>query len=380
MSEYQYYEFRTVDRTLTHQDMRELRAISSRARITRTSFSNHYTYGDLKADHRQILRRYFDASLYFAHWSYVEVAFRFPVRTVDTKALRRYAGQGRSVAVQKQGGDVILTMAVDGEGDTFDLADDGRQWLSSLLPLRADIGSGDHRALYLGWLLDVQYGLVGDDTLEPVVPCGLGTLSPALECLVSVLGLDHDLVDVAVESSPPVGPATSDDHARAWLERLERRDLVDLLARIVRGDTAVIAQMRRESTRNASAPHASASPRSAGLLRARADALASARRTHDVNREQARLKLEEEAAHQAREESLEALAHDELAAWRRVEAQIATTRPGAYVTAVNLLVDLREAGRRGLTDGAAFERRLARLKAHHARKPALLARLAHAGL
>ena len=62
MSEYRYYEFRAVDRPLTQQDMRAMRLISTRAAITSTSFSNDYTYGDLKADHHQILRRYFDAS------------------------------------------------------------------------------------------------------------------------------------------------------------------------------------------------------------------------------------------------------------------------------------------------------------------------------
>lgn len=50
MSEYQYYEFRAIERALTDRQMQELRAISTRAAITRTSFSNYYTFGDLKAD------------------------------------------------------------------------------------------------------------------------------------------------------------------------------------------------------------------------------------------------------------------------------------------------------------------------------------------
>ena len=46
MSEYQYYEFRTIDRPLTQREMRELRAISTRAEISPTSFTNFYTFGD----------------------------------------------------------------------------------------------------------------------------------------------------------------------------------------------------------------------------------------------------------------------------------------------------------------------------------------------
>lgn len=67
MSEYQYYEFRAIDRALNDRQIRELRAISSRATISRTSFSNYYTFGDLKANPRDLLTKYFDASLHFAN-------------------------------------------------------------------------------------------------------------------------------------------------------------------------------------------------------------------------------------------------------------------------------------------------------------------------
>ncbi len=40
MSEYQYYEFRAIDRLLTDRQMQELRPISTRAAISCTSFSN----------------------------------------------------------------------------------------------------------------------------------------------------------------------------------------------------------------------------------------------------------------------------------------------------------------------------------------------------
>ena len=42
MSEYQYYEFRAIERPLTPEQMRELRTLSSRAEITSSSFTNTY--------------------------------------------------------------------------------------------------------------------------------------------------------------------------------------------------------------------------------------------------------------------------------------------------------------------------------------------------
>jgi hypothetical protein len=61
MSEYQYYEFAAVDRPLTAEDMRRLRALSSRATITPTRFSNFYTWGDFKGDPAVLMDQYFDA-------------------------------------------------------------------------------------------------------------------------------------------------------------------------------------------------------------------------------------------------------------------------------------------------------------------------------
>jgi len=50
MSEYQYYEFKAVDKPLTEKDMQALRNLSTRARITPTSFVNEYNWGDFKGN------------------------------------------------------------------------------------------------------------------------------------------------------------------------------------------------------------------------------------------------------------------------------------------------------------------------------------------
>jgi hypothetical protein len=50
VSEYQYYDFRAIDRLLTKKEMGSLRSISTRAAITTASFTNHYEWGDLNAN------------------------------------------------------------------------------------------------------------------------------------------------------------------------------------------------------------------------------------------------------------------------------------------------------------------------------------------
>ena len=376
MSEYQYYEFRAIDRPLTDQQTRELRAISTRAAISRTSFSNHYEYGDLKANPRDLLVKYFDASLYFANWLFLEVAFRYPKGAVDTKALRRYAA-GHTVEIRSTARDVIVAISLESDGESFDTADDGSSWLSSLTALRADIASGDERALYLAWLLDLQCGEIDDDALEPGRPDGLGRLSPTLDSFVDIMGIDRDLIAAAEEGSR-ASAAPSTRQVERWIAALDTDEHVALLARVARGDGSVGAEIMRRSRRHA--PQQLSGPlRTAGALRARAESLAEARRQAAQQREVRERARREREQQVARDRYLTGLAKRERQAWQRVDALVGTKRPADYAAALELLVDLRDvSGRTGR--GAAFGQRIAVLREAHAKKPSLLARLGKAGL
>ena len=93
MSEYQYYEFQTVDPPLGEADRKALRALSSRARITTTSFTNHYEWGDFKGDPRQLVERWFDLHLYLANWGTRRLIVRLPRRLME-RFLERLKGLG----------------------------------------------------------------------------------------------------------------------------------------------------------------------------------------------------------------------------------------------------------------------------------------------
>jgi hypothetical protein len=68
MSEYQYYEFQAIDRPLDKDAQEALRSISSRARITASSFANHCEWGDLSGDPRKFMERWFDLHLHRANF------------------------------------------------------------------------------------------------------------------------------------------------------------------------------------------------------------------------------------------------------------------------------------------------------------------------
>jgi len=90
MSEYQYYEFVAVDGPLTSEQQGELRALSTRGRISSSSFVNDYQWGDLKADPREWMERYFDAHLYLANWGTHRIALRLPRAALDPATAARY--------------------------------------------------------------------------------------------------------------------------------------------------------------------------------------------------------------------------------------------------------------------------------------------------
>ena len=174
MSEYQYYEFRTVDRSLTAEEIAELRKLSSRAEITATSFTNTYSFGNFRGNPDRMMEQYFDAFVYVANWGTRHFMVRLPVRGVDLPAIEAYAGGG--LAFWIKGEFVILSFRYDDEGGGE--WEEGGEWMPGLISLREELLNGDFRSLYLGWLSGL-YGDVEDEEPEPPVPAGLRTLTAA---------------------------------------------------------------------------------------------------------------------------------------------------------------------------------------------------------
>ena len=163
MSEYQYYEFQAIDRPLGDKEISELRAISTRAVITATSFTNTDNWGDLKADPEKLLRKYFDAFLYVANWGSHWLVFRVPADALDLDTVKAYQTP-ESFTVRRWGSHIVLSFRSEDEsGDWVD----GEGRLASLVSLRADILRGDFRALYLAWLHDAQRELVDNAACQP---------------------------------------------------------------------------------------------------------------------------------------------------------------------------------------------------------------------
>jgi hypothetical protein len=291
MSEYQYYDFRAIDRPLSSAQRAALREISTRAEISSTRFTNFYTFGDFKGSPVSLVERYFDAFLYLANWGTREFMFRVPLgRAPAIRILRSYLSTRFQTAAwfRVRSSHVILGFLSDDEEGDWESDGDGE--LASMIPVRSHLLTGSLRVLYLGWLLRVQAGEVGEERPEPEVPAGLARLSGGEAAMVEFLRIDRDLIAAAAQGSSGAG-------ARA-------RTAGQLLS---------IAKARRQE--------------------------ADARAAQKAQREQ---KKREAAEARLRVSHLRGIAAREADAWRDVGTLVESRKPTAYDEAVRLLLDLRE--------------------------------------
>lgn len=117
MSEYQYYEFLAVDRALDARQLDEVRAMSTRAHITPTSFVNTYHWGDFHGDPRRMVERYFDAFLYLANWGTRQLMIKLPARLLDPVTAQQYCTTDSATAWAKDGNVILHLTRESDEGD-----------------------------------------------------------------------------------------------------------------------------------------------------------------------------------------------------------------------------------------------------------------------
>ena len=148
MSEYQYYKFERLVGYLDAKARQALRAISSRAEISATSFQVYYTYSDLKAEPFELMLKYFDIGFYYADWGSIDAYIKLPAGTLP-EALLCFSSDGLHIHENDEW--QLLIFSLEEYDEYFD-DEHADQFFQHLAALRGGLMQGDWRLVYLMWL------------------------------------------------------------------------------------------------------------------------------------------------------------------------------------------------------------------------------------
>jgi hypothetical protein len=380
LSEYQYYEFVAIDRPLSKDDIAELRAKSSRAEISTTSFVNEYHWGDLKGDPAQWMRRYFDAHVYVASWRSCRLMLRLPHGVFKKSELKPFLSEC-ALTVDDAKTHWIIDWSLDesDDDDRFGM-EDGHGWMGRLAPLRDELMRGDLRPLYLGWLAAVTRGEVDDDALEPPVPMGMSQLTAAQQALVEFLEIDSDLLGASAVGSEEAGEWIDDDSIDTWVAGLSRNETKIVFSLLLEGspqqaERRVKSEFFAWQKENGATGPLPVVRRTVAELQNLANE-AEERRQEQEEEEDAR---QEEADRQKREAMLQKMAGNVEPCWAAIKSQVERATAASYEEATRALGDLADAYALSSTRQE-FDRLLRLFMVEYAKRSALVRRLVAADL
>lgn len=260
MSEYQYYEFLAIDRPLDTEQQAEVRALSTRARITATSFVNEYHWGDFRGDPVELVEHYYDAHLYTANWGTRRIMFRVPHTLLDSDVVGQYCVDEHIHAWISDDSLVIDLLSDDEPDDDFEHPEGS---LSAIVGVRAELAAGDLRPLYLAWLAahgvwerdESAFDGAVDDEPEPPVPAGLGSLTAPQRALADFLRLDDDLLSTAARLSFSYEDTADDsEQLTTWVLDQQPAEKDRLLTRLVHDQTGTVRMELLRRFREDTAP------------------------------------------------------------------------------------------------------------------------------
>ena len=279
-----------------------------------------------------MMAAYFDAFLYLANWGTRHLMFRIPRTVLDTE----YAGQycyTDAASLTETDDHLIISLYADRDPD--DSWDETTGELGAMVAARSELLGGDHRLLYLAWLMGIQWDQVDDEDTEPPVPAGLAGLSGALRAIAEFLDIDEDLIAVAAEASPPLKEEPAAGLAD-WIATLPSAEKDKLLTMVADAEgpqvRALLLRRFRADSPSQNAPARSA--RTAAQLWAAAGARKTVREEAEAQARRAEAERGAAAKAAAYNKRLDQLAARTEAAWQEIEDLIETKKPRDYDQAV----------------------------------------------
>lgn len=368
MSEYQYYEWQTIDRPLSPREQTDVNGLSSHMdTVTSTQAIVTYSWGDFKHDPQKVLLNYFDAFLYDSNFGYRRLIFRLPKNLVDLQSFQPYLLEDY-ITLAEHGKYFAFEIHFNDDSDYFEFVE-SESVLGQLTPLREQLLQGDLRMLYLAWLKAISMNDSEEDELEPPVPAGLKTLNASLQAFADFFEIDPHLISAAAGSSQKA-ESTPEPDLESALAKLSRAESDVHLLQILRGEPGAVISLKKHLTQ---------------LGGGKPDSQTRSARTTDELFKQAE-KIEKEENRKARAEAerqriqrLEKLAQEEESIWAHVENLLTEKRGKTYDEATKLLAELRDMSKYKQREEQ-FANRFKSICEKYGKSVALMERFRRAGL
>jgi hypothetical protein len=396
MSEYSFYEFRTVNRTLTRAEQQEISSWSSRSDATPTGAKFIYNYGSFKHEPEKCLLGYFDMYLHYCNYGVRQVMFRFPKNLVKFQDLKQYdrafSKYEYEISVKQKGEYVLIDIQESDEsGEGFDWID-CEDTLGAITSLWTDIAKGNYASLYAIWMHfasltinqeddddedmdddedeDMDYDDEDDDDdmdddddiSQPPVPAGMQKINGALSEFATFWGISQDFLTALGKNSAPKEEIKIDYKKAITL--LSDAEKSAFLLQIVEDKPQVQLELIKKLEQISGIK--SAQPQQANIQIK--DILAL-----EAKMQADRIAAEKAAVAEKRLKELQAMVGKEKEMWVSVRANIAEQKSTGYKIAVQILGDLRDLASY-LGKSQEFRANMEALKEKHATSKALLTR------
>jgi hypothetical protein len=373
MSEYQRYEFMTVDRPLTRAQLDAVNALSSHIEASSTHALVEYQWGNFKHDPIKVLHEFFDGFLYWANWGAPELALRFPHGILPNDLIDGYDLDEVVMFIRHPDYDIldIHFGELEGPDEWIDYE------LGSLISIRDELMDGDLQALYIVWLAaqrmmgsyeEEEYDEEEEYEISvPPVPPAFGKLTAAQQALAELLQVPQELlVATARHNSKATSPST-DHYVATWVKSLspERRD--EYLVRLAHNEPGLsrllVRELRELNQDKASAAVPNGERVTYTTLLAESKALKARWEREERERRQ--------AAHQRH---LQDIHNHQDTYWHQVDQAVTRGSGSGYDEAVRLLIELREAAS-SFQANQEFQEHFSTWVQPHLRRPAFVKRL-----
>lgn len=212
MSEFQYYEFYSIDKDLTEQEIEEVDSLSSRFSPTSRRAIFTYSYSDFKHDEETVLLKYFDFFLYLSNWGTKRIMYKIPIELVDYEEIKQYKCNydnyyaDNGILIKKKSKFAIIDINLSEEGGDMWIEEES-QISPNLIGLRQDILNGDYRSLFIMWLhiKHLEFESEQIDLQEEIplklIPDNLSQLNSGLRTLTDLYGMNIDWISGASKYS-----------------------------------------------------------------------------------------------------------------------------------------------------------------------------------